>query len=32
MFICARDDSSLHSSFKFLAKLEKDLRLEGMLD
>jgi hypothetical protein len=32
MFICARDDSALHSSFKSLAKLEKDLRLEGMLD
>jgi hypothetical protein len=32
MFICARDDSALHSSFKSISKLEKDLRLEGMLD
>jgi hypothetical protein len=32
MFICARDDSVLHSSFKSISKLEKDLRLEGMLD
>jgi hypothetical protein len=32
MFICARDDSVLHQDFKSLEKLERDLRLEGMLD
>jgi hypothetical protein len=32
MFICARNDTGLHKSFKTVAQLEKDLKLEGMLD
>ena len=32
MFICARTESTLHSSFKTISKLENDLKLEGMLD
>ena len=32
MFICARTDTGLHKSFKTVSKLEKDLKLEGLLD
>jgi hypothetical protein len=32
MFICAHSDTGLHKSFKTVVQLEKDLKLEGMLD